>query len=235
MGGPEPLVHRAVALPQQEGGPLERRVVETAPSQPGVPHRHVVGAVAEVEPGVPAEVLVGEEQHLMAAGPASPQRSEGPGEDGPGVRRGAHHAPVAAHERLQGGRRVHVGHRDHAVEVGRLGEGLPGLLDRVDVRHVGHRAAGVEVRQHDLLVGSGEDVRRFGHEVDSAEHDVIGLGLAGGDPGQPEGVAPGVGPPHDLVALVVVPEDDRAAAELGLGLSDPVGELVRAGAGVAVG
>jgi hypothetical protein len=33
-----------------------------------------------------------------------------------------------------------------------VGHGLPGLLDRVDVGHVGHRAAGVEVREDHLLV-----------------------------------------------------------------------------------
>ena len=30
--------------------------------------------------------------------------------------------------------------------------GVPGLLHRVDVGHVGHRATGVEVRQDDLLM-----------------------------------------------------------------------------------
>ena len=90
-----------------------------------------------------------------------------------------------------------------------VGQRLPGLLHRVDVGHVGHRAAGVEVGEDHLLVGPGEDVGRLGHEVDAAEHDELGLGLVGGDAGQPEGVAPGVGPGHHLVALVVVAEDDQ--------------------------
>ena len=69
----------------------------------------------------------------------------------------------------------------------------------------------------DLLVVAGEDVGRLGHEVDAAEDDELGLGLVGGQAGEPEGVAPGVGPAHDLVALVVVAEDEQPGAEGGLG------------------
>ena len=62
------------------------------------------------------------------------------------------------------------------VDVDDPGELLPGLLDRVDVGHVGHRAAGVQVGQDDLLVVAGEHVGGLGHEVHAAEHDVVGLG-----------------------------------------------------------
>ena len=40
-----------------------------------------------------------------------------------------------------------------ALDVGDLGELVPDLLDGVEVGHVGHRAAGVEVGEDDLLVG----------------------------------------------------------------------------------
>ena len=43
----------------------------------------------------------------------------------------------------------------------------------------------------------------------------------GRQPRQPEGVAPGVGPAHDLVPLVVVAEDEQPIAERGLGRADP--------------
>ena len=43
----------------------------------------------------------------------------------------------------------------------------------------------------------------------------------GGDPGEAERVAPGIGPGHDLVALVVVAEDDHPGAERRLGGPDP--------------
>ena len=56
---------------------------------------------------------------------------------------------------------------------------------------------------------AGEDVGRLGHEVHAAEDDVVGLGVLLGEHGQAERVAPGVGPAHDLVALVVVAEDEE--------------------------
>ncbi len=59
--------------------------------------------------------------------------------------------------------------------------------------------------------------------------------LAGGDAGEPEGVAAGVGPRHDLVPLVVVAEDDDPGAERRLGGADPRGQLVRGGRRVALG
>ena len=104
------------------------------------------------------EVLIGEEQHLLAP-------VERPLEDGPGVGGGADRAAVLADERLQRRGGVHVGDRDDPVDVGDPGELVPGLLDLVDVRHVGHGAAGIEVREDDPLVVAGEDVGRLGHEV----------------------------------------------------------------------
>ena len=78
----------------------------------------------------------------------------------------------------------------------------------------------------DLLVVAGQDVGRLGHEVHPAEDDELGVGLAGGQPGEPEGVAPGVGPAHHLVALVVVAEDEDPRPERGLGRADHGGQLV---------
>ena len=52
--------------------------------------------------------------------------------------------------------------------------------------------------------------------------------------GELERVAPGVGPLHDLVALVVVTEDQQPGAELGLGRADHVAERVGIGGRVAV-
>ena len=113
-----------------------------------------------------------------------------------------------------------------------LVERLPRLLDLVDVGHVGHRAAGVEVGEDHLLVVVGEDVGGLGHEVHAAEHDEVGLWALLGEHRQAVAVAPGVGPADDLVALVVVAEDEQAVAEGGLGGGDA---LVRARLRVAVG
>ncbi len=84
------------------------------------------------------------------------------------------------------------------------------------------------------MVVTGKDVGGLGHEVHTAEHDVGGLVVVRREAGELEGVAPHVGPVDDLVALVVVPEDQEAWAELGLGGTDPGTELFRVGLGVAV-
>ena len=84
----EPLVHRAVALPEQQRRVLDVALLEAAALVVRVPDPHVGLAVAHREAGVAAEVLVGEEEHLVALG-------EGPLEDRPRVRRRAHRAAVA--------------------------------------------------------------------------------------------------------------------------------------------
>ena len=134
---------------------------------------------AHGDAGVAAEVLVGEEERPSSARTAPSRRqrpASRPTRGSPGVGRRAHRAAVAADERLQRGRRVHVGDRDDRLDVDDRGQRLPRLLDLVEVGHVGHRAAGVEVGEDHLLVVGGEDVGRLGHEVHAAEHDVVGLG-----------------------------------------------------------
>ena len=96
---------------------------------------------------------------------------------------------------------------------------VPRLLDLVDVGHVGHGAAGVEVGEDDPLVVAGEHVGRLGHEVHAAEDDVGGGLVVGGEAGELERVARGVGPADHLVALVVVAEDEQPLAERRLGRS----------------
>ena len=86
-----------------------------------------------------------------------------------------------------------------------------------------------------LLVVAGQHVGRLGHEVDAAEDDELGLGLARREAGEAEGVAAGIGPPHDLVALVVVAEDEQPIAERGLGGADHGGQLVVGRGGIPLG
>ena len=191
-----------------------------------VPHRHLLERHPHGLRGVPAEVLVGEEQHALAA-------LERPREHRLRIRRGADDAAVLTAEALERRRRVHVGHGDDgnaAVGIG-LGaverlELLPALLHRVDVGHVGHRAAGGEVRQDDGLLGPGEQVGGLGHEVHAAEDDRLGVGLRLRRVGELERVAHEVGVGDDLVALVEVPEDDDAVAEGLLRCTDAGVELV---------
>ena len=84
------------------------------------------------------------------------------------------------------------------------------------------------------MVG-GEDVGRLGHEVHAAEHDEVGLGPLLREHRQPVRVAAGVGPPHDLVALVVVAEDEDAVAERRPGPRRSARELVGRRRGVPLG
>ncbi len=140
--------------------------------------------------------------------------------------------PTKAFERGGG---VHVGDRDEAVDVDDTGEVVPRLLHLVDVRHVGHGAACVEVGKQHALVVAGQDVGRLRHEVHAAEHDELGVGLVGGLSGQPEGVAPGVRPAHHVVTLVVVPEDADPRAERGLGRADHGGQFLVGRGRVALG
>ena len=69
---------------------------------------------------------------------------------------------------------------------------------------------------------AGQHVGRLGHEVHAAEDDELGLGRLGRHAGQPEGVAPGVGPAHHVVTLVVVAEHVEPATQRGLGRADHV-------------
>ncbi len=86
--------------------------------------------------------------------------------------------------------------------------GLP-AAQLVGGDRVGEAAAGVEVRNQDLLVGR-EDRGRLGHEVDAAEDDRLRVG-GGGGAGEAEAVAEVVGDVLDLRQLVVVGEDHRVA------------------------
>ena len=235
VGGPEPLMDRAMSLPQQERGRLDPHVVETPELEAGVPHRHVRGGVAEVERGVAPEVLVGEEQDLVAACRAPVLGIERPRQHRSRIRRGAHRPAVASDERLQRRRRVHVGDRHDPTGVGHFAECGPCLFDSLDVGHVGHRAAGIQVGEQHLLVGLGEDVGRFGHEVHAAKDDEVGLRAVCRDARQAERVAAHIGPGHDLVTLVVVAQNEQPLTERRLRGRDTSGELFGRRVPVALG
>src|SRR5262245_798119 len=62
-------------------------------------------------------------------------------------------------------------------------------------------------------MGCAQDVGALGHEVDAAEHDELRLRPVGDLAGKAERVAGVIGEPDDLVSLVVMSEDNEAAAE----------------------
>ena len=92
-------------------------------------------------------------------------------------------------------------------------EVFPGGLDRFEVGHVGHAAAGGQVGQIDRDLVAREDVGGLGHEVDAAEDDrAAGLAL-GGELAELVAVAAEVGEADHLVLLIVVPQDQERVAQ----------------------
>ena len=158
----------AVALPEDQ---LRARRsasrVEPAERQIRIPEDHLIERHAHLVGGVAAEMLVGQHQQLLAALPR-------PGHDLRGVARRADDAAVLAAEAFDGGGRVDVRHRDRRSVTPSVPQFLPADLELIDRGHVGHRAAGGQVRQDHLLVRRAEDVGALGHEVDAAEDDELG-------------------------------------------------------------
>ncbi len=223
---PEHLVHRAVALPEEDARLPDLVDREAAHFQVGIPDDHLVHRETQLVAGPPAEVLVGEEQHLGAA-------LESPPGDGAGVGRGAYDAAVLAAEGLEVGGGVDVGDRRHLVlGIEDFVQLAPATLDLGQVGHVGHRAAGREVGQDGDLVRRGHDVGDLGHEMNAAEDHVFRVGLRR-EARQFQRVAGQVGVLVDIGALVVMAEDDGLLAQPGAGGADAlmavrVGEVVEA-------
>ena len=192
-----------------------------------VPESHLVERDAHRPGRVAAEVLVGKEEHSLGAG-------KRPVEHGPGVARRADDAAVATTEGLETRGRVDVGHGrdvsgvDHPAEVG------PGVFHLLDRGHVGHRAAGGHVGEHDrhppaaagrdLLGPVGQDVGRLGHEVDAAEGDRLAVGPLGRRFRELVAVALIVGVGDHAVLLVVVAEDHQTRSHPASDALDPLRE-----------
>ena len=169
----EHLVDRAVALPEQD---LD--AVDVPPSV--LPPRFRRGSQTIIcSSGIPMVRAVFRPRCWSGKKRARRRLVEGPIEDGPRIRAGADDTAVPAAERLQVRGRIDVGHRHQVVGVDDLTEVGPGRLDRVQVGHVGHAAAGGKVGQEDLRPRRGQDIRGLRHEVDTAEDDgpaVLALG-----------------------------------------------------------
>jgi hypothetical protein len=151
-------------------------------------------------------MLVRKEENLLAT-------RKRPSRNRAGVRRGAHDAAAGATEGLEIGRRVDVGHRRHLlIDVEHFAEFAPAAFDLGQIGHVGHRAAGCQVRQDGDLLGFRHDVGDFGHEMHAAENDVAGIGLRG-EAREFQRVAGKVGVLINIGALIVVAEQHDFLAE----------------------
>ena len=112
---------------------------------------------------------------------------------------------------------------------------FPAGLELIDRGHVGHRAAGRKVGQDHLLMRRRQHVGALGHEVHAAEHDELRFGMLGDLARQAERVAGVVGELDDLVALVVMAEDDQPVAERRLRRRDAAIELFVGQTEIALG
>ena len=155
-------------------------------------------------------MLVGEEQDLVSG--ALTIGIEGPSQNGLSIRTRAHCAPVSTHKGFQGCRRVHVGNGDNSLGIRYLGELSPSLFNLIEISHVGHRAAGVQIRQNDLLVVGGQDVGGLGHEVDATKYDDLGL-ACGSFLRETEAISGYIGEDHDLLHLIMVTQNHEAIAK----------------------
>ena len=99
---------------------------------------------------------------------------------------------------------------------------VPAGFHLIQLGHVGHGTACAHIRQDDFLMRPAEDIRALGHEVHAAKDDVLGVLPIAGPLGQLEGVSADVGKLDDLVALVVMPENDETLAEASLELANPL-------------
>ena len=158
-------------------------------------------------------MLVGQKENFLRA-------RKGPVKGLAGVRRSAHQPAALSAESLDRGRRVHVRNRHNLLRREAGGhQRIPAVFDLPNLRHVGHRAAGVQVGQNHLLacsrriVGTAQHVGALRHKVHAAKDEILRLGL-GRDFGELVGVAGEIRKTDHFIALIVVAEQNRALAEL---------------------
>ena len=201
-------MHRTMPLPEDEPGVVRNLWLEAAPDLVRIPHHHLVKRDADGVSGVAPEMLIGQKQDPIAPLPGPSQRRGR-------VRRRADHAAPFAAKGLNGHCRVDVGHGNDRSDAHLL-ELCPAHLELLWIRHVGHRAAGGQVGQNHLLVRRGMNIGAFGHEVNAAEDDEVGVGVTTHLLGQLVRVPSVVGELDDLVALVVMTQYDEAPTQSGL-------------------
>src|SRR5262249_50839413 len=90
---------------------------------------------------------------------------------------------------------------------------VPAGFHLVDFCHVRHGTAGTQVRKYDSLMRRAEDICALRHKMDATEHDEFCLFLLTRPGRQLEGIAAEVGKLNDIIALVVVTQNDQPLAQ----------------------
>jgi len=104
----------------------------------------------------------------------------------------------------------------------------PRVLNLADPGHIRHGTARGHVGKDDRLVVRRQNVRAFCHEVHAAKDDELGVGAVCRVACQLERVAGHVGKLNDLIALIVVSQDENALSQ---GLLGYAGALDESGIG----
>ena len=99
-----------------------------------------------------------------------------------------------------------------SAQVPRVQQRLPALLHLADLRHIRHRAAGIQIRQDHLLAFARQHVGALRHEMHAAKEDVVRVRLRRRFR-QFVAVAGEIREADHFVALVVVPQQDRRLAQ----------------------
>src|SRR5215471_8315555 len=98
---------------------------------------------------------------------------------------------------------------------------FPARFNLIQSSHIGHGAAGAHVGQDYLLMTDTQDIRAFCHEVNAAENDVFGVLAACRPLCQFERISADVSEFDNLIALVVMSQNDQTPAKPLAGLPDP--------------
>ncbi|CAB4537791.1 unannotated protein [freshwater metagenome] len=158
---------------------------------------------------VASEVLIGQEKDFLAL-------VESPFKCALGIGRRAHRSTMATGKGLDRGGAVHVSNGNCLIGDAGVGEDGPGFFYLRNGGHVGHGTTCGEVRKDDLLGGLRENVSAFGHEVHAAKHDVWSIRVRGCELRKLERVAGDVSKGDDVIALIVVPENEHLITQSSL-------------------
>ncbi len=158
-------------------------------------------------------MLIRKEQHLGSLGKA-------PVENLFRITGGADNPAMAPTEALEIRCRIDVGDRgDFSVRVEHCLELLPGFFDQWQTGHIGHRAAGGQIREDGDLILTREDIGHFRHEMNATKDNRACIGL-GRFPGEPQGITGEIGMAKHFIALIVMTQDDAVTSKACLAVDD---------------
>ncbi len=168
---------------------------------------------------------------------------KGPFQHRLGVRRCADNAAVTPAEGFEISGGIHVRDGNDASQLAAIwpGDGIkyaralkrgPAFFNFGNICHIGHRTARCRIRQNHGLLGAAEDVGAFGHEVNAAEDNIIGFWVRGSKLRQLERVAASIGIFDDLVALIVMAQNQQSLAQLCARLGDAAVQFFRRHQGI---